>query len=177
MKTFILNLLAFTLIFALTNCESDDKSPQNQIVYQEFEIDFSNHNDETIYYDIDKDSKDDLKLIRSFEKNEEGTKHFLSIIAINRNTFISSLKNKTTYELWSIDDNINNPNALWLDNLHSSHTIKTTECQHLPEFYYGFKANSPNQTNFGWFKISHNAIQELAYNKTVNLTIQIGQKE
>ncbi|MCU4173746.1 hypothetical protein [Carboxylicivirga sp. N1Y90] len=181
MKSFTLNLLVFASIFTLTNCEKNEESPQSQILYQEFEIDVSNFNNEILTYDINGDKVDDIQLTKEFDMNELDLECLISITPSTDNIKLAYIKTSPEIDFIYFNDIIDKSDIFeWQNQMETKWILKNyTDGDEFysSEVYFGLKIEQNKQIYYGWFQLSHCVIKNMGFCLIPDKSIKAGQKK
>ncbi len=185
-KASIYFLFFSTLVF--NSCE---ESSDNQIYYQDFELETEFLISDSISYDINNNQIVDIGLYKRFwetqnpEQNESIYNFVLEFKRLDSKIEFGYLIS-TEYNDLVIGDVVDSDSSFgWLENFKATSTSKnpflTSWNEGNPDFfnekYLAIKITNGNNYNFGWIKLKQFQIEEIAYNLTPNSPIRIGQKD
>jgi hypothetical protein len=177
-------ILAIISIF-LWGCNKDKQAEIiDSIKYQEFYIDHSKINNDTIFYDFDSDSKIDI-VVTKYIDTLGGTIHYSGrIYSKSGKIKFTYTQIKPDYALLDTNDIITNTDEFeWLDTVKFEGGIPYIEGNASWPYgiftdYFGFQSTTnANNKTYGWFHLEFFVLKEIAYNLTPNKAIRVGQKK
>lgn len=179
-----------TLLIIVFACEKDDNENDNNmgetssIYYQEFSVDTTNFSNDTVFYDVNNDGVIDIEVSRFIEIENPDVDYEGQFRWVNDPMSFCYMKNTLSTSMIDLGDEINGNSGLFewrpvvnysggtgivSENHYWAHNVFTD--------YFGFKYNSDQDTQYGWFRFKHFELAEMAINITPNEPILVGQKE
>lgn len=183
---YLLLLSVFTFFILACKKEEIDKNivKSSSIYYQEFSIDTTNYQNDTVYYDIDGDGIWDLQVSRFIEIKNSSADYEGKFEWINTPINFCYIKTAPEYNMLKKNDEINGTRNLfnWCPKIEYAGTTPVFNDTHywadgVFTKYFGFQFPSNQDTLYGWFSFKHFELKEIAINTNSNEPIKVGQKE
>jgi len=178
-----------SLIF--TNCSKEkdvilninNQPAQSNIFYQEFTVDTTSNENDTILYDIDGDFNFNFELIKTIEIINQFANVTGSIKSITDTAEFTYLKTSPTMDFIDLGDNIfDSTTYIWYNDITytSNGTFASTNYDWTDNVftdYFGFQLTRNGNKYYGWFRLKRLEIKEIGFNKTPGESIFVGQKK
>lgn len=166
-------ILVFGLLF--TFCKKNDNEPSinHDIYYQYFDIDYSNFENDTFFYDINNDTIFDIIAIKNTDTLVNGNLRCTGqIYGLNDTMLFTYMREHTKPAMLDTFDIIVNSDAYyWLDTI--KYTGNVWEGIFTPNFGFQYKKKD---VYYGWFHFDTGGLKEIAFNQIPNSSIRMGQK-
>jgi hypothetical protein len=156
----------------------------NSIKYQEYFIDHSKINNDTVFYDFNSDFKNEIVVTKKIDTLGGNIHYSGRIYSINEKIKFTYMQIKPDHALLDTNDIITNSDEFeWLDTIRYEGGIPyivgdTSWPYGVFTDYFGFQSiGNDNNKTYGWFHLEFFVIKEIAYNLIPNKAIRVGQKK
>lgn len=183
-------VLFIVLIFTHCSKEDDQSSAkpktQNEIYYQTFNVDTTNFDNDTINYDVNGDSILELQLTKyiNTDSSSSANIHYSGTIeCIEDSMVFCYIRTEPNWTMLELGYEIYHTNIYnWQSLIVYSGSTPYISAQHYWAYnvftdYIGFKLIKGNNNYFGWFRLKHFRVAEIAINNIPNSSIIVGQKK
>jgi hypothetical protein len=175
------------IILIIIGCNKDDDNVNSHVIthsiyYQEFNVDTTNYSIDTTFYDINKDGNFDIEVTRIIEIGSTEARYSGQFRSLNDSIDFCFMINNPSISMIEYGDEVNAKENVfeWIPIVNYSGGIGViNNSYYWPQAvftkYFGFKLNSVQGTNYGWFRFKHFEFAEMALNLDINEPILIGQ--
>ena len=178
-KFYFLTLISFLLL----QCKKDSQNYRYDIIYQSFFVDSSKLNNDTVFYDLDNDNINDIAIMKKIDTIDNKIHYVSKIFSLKEIILFTYYKIRPSTLLLDTLDIIDSSDKYsWTDVVH--YEYETNYINGSSDWmngifadYVGFQIINGDKINYGWFHVYCFLIKEIAYNKTTNLSIRIGQRK
>lgn len=185
LKCFIVTTI---VSISVSGCKkTNDPAPvspaTSSIVYKTFVADSVNFTADSLFFDVNNDGTNDIKVTMQHTPSGAIMNYSGSISAVNNNMSFCYMKTAPTWAMLVLNDNINSTTSLnWMPVASYSGTNSFTSgsnswAQGIFTNYFGFKITLNSRNYYGWFHFKWQTITETGMNLTSEATIKVGQKQ
>lgn len=187
MKNIISYLSVLFTLFFFSNCSKDDDQNQaiilvqQNIFYQEFDVDTTNFDNDTICYDINGDLKLDLQLTKHINIGTSDVQYSGTIESKDDSIRFCYIRTEPNWTMLDLGDEIYSSNIYnWQSFVVYSGNTPYFSAQHywvdgIFTDYIGFQLIKENNKYYGWLRLKHFRVAEIGINRTPDNSIIVGQ--